>query len=364
MRLVVVRLADLSGSAGLNPYTGLLYGQLTRDGFELAHDPRFELRWLWRERHRVRVLHFHYALHRHYVVRGPDRRPRPLLSWARLPAFVARLGAARILGYRLAWTIHEVYPPQARPGERLHRTAARALARSCHLLLAHEDAVATGARSELGRAAEGIHVVPHGSYSGVYPGGRPAAAVRAQLGIAADAFVFLSFGSLRRDKDVELLLEAFRGLEEPAAVLLFAGRLEDARAVDAVAAAAREDPRIRPPAGVVPLEEVAELFGAADAVVLARSVPWTSGSVILALTLGVPVVAAEMAPYRELLGGEAAGWLFAPGDAASLRTTLARAAADRQAARAKGAAARTRAAALPGWPEIAARTATLLRELL
>ena len=147
-------------------------------------------------------------------------------------------------------------------------------------------------------------------------------------------------------------------------MLVFAGRLEDRRVVDAVAAAARDDPRVRPSAGIVPPEGVAELFGAADAAVLARSAPWTSGSLILALTLGVPVVAAGMAPYRELLDGEAAGWLFAPGDAASLRAALARAAADRRAARAKGEAAVARAAALPGWPEIAERTATLLRATL
>jgi len=38
----------------------------------------------------------------------------------------------------------------------------------------------------------------------------------------------------------------------------------------------------------------------------------------VALTLGVPVVAADAPSYRELVGDGAAGWLFRPGDAASL----------------------------------------------
>jgi glycosyltransferase involved in cell wall biosynthesis len=89
---------------------------------------------------------------------------------------------------------------------------------------------------------------------------------------------------------------------------------------------------------------------------------WTSGSLLLALSLGVPVVAAAISPYEELLGRGEAGWLWQPGDVESLRDALRAAAADPVVARAKGAAALRRAGALPSWAQIAAQTAALMAQ--
>jgi uncharacterized protein YciI len=48
----------------------------------------------------------------------------------------------------------------------------------------------------------------------------------------------------------------------------------------------------------------------------------TSGSLILALSFGVPVVAADRPSYRDLLANGEAGWLFAAGDSESLARAL------------------------------------------
>jgi glycosyltransferase involved in cell wall biosynthesis len=156
------------------------------------------------------------------------------------------------------------------------------------------------------------------------------------------------------------VLEAFAGLDRADVALVVAGHLADQGARNAIVRASREDPRIGPLVEPVPHERVAELFGAVDAAVLGRGEVWTSGSLILALSLGVPVVAARVAPHEELMGGGEAAWLFAPGDAESLRDALAAAASDRETARAKGRAARECAERMATWPEIAARTAALM----
>ena len=98
------------------------------------------------------------------------------------------------------------------------------LARACDLLLAHDEETAARARAEFGDDVAGrIEIVPHASYAGVYPSGRARAAMRADLGIAPDAFVFLCFGKLRRDKAIVSLLDAFRGVRASNAVLVVAG---------------------------------------------------------------------------------------------------------------------------------------------
>jgi beta-1,4-mannosyltransferase len=343
-----------------NPYQRLLYGELARHGIVLVADAPFELGWLRRARGSVRVLHFHWpqAYWRHE--RGPGFLRRPL-SYAKVALFAFRLSAARALGYRIVWTVHQVYPHERSSG-RLDRLGARTLARSSDLLLVHDRATASSTASELGRQAEKGAIVPHGSYAGVYPPGRPRDVVRAQLGLPPDAFAFLSFGDLRVYKGVSLALDAVAATKAPAIRLVVTGGIQDDAQAEAVRAAATRDARIIEHLGFVPDERVAELFGACDAVLVSRSDGGTSGSLILALTLGLPVTAARRPAYEDLLGGEEAGWLFEPGDAGSLARTLERAAfADRDTLEAKRAAARRRVDELD-WDQIGTRTAALIRE--
>jgi glycosyltransferase involved in cell wall biosynthesis len=341
---------------------------------EVVAEPPLSLDWLWRQRHEVDVLHFHWRPDHYYAwtlsKREGRRRPpvgsQELGSWIRLPSFAGRLAAARLLGYRIAWTIHEVYPPETAerpPGtisRRVDRVGGRLLARASHVQLTHDDETAERARAELGRAVRGIHVVPHGSYVGVYPPGRPRADIRAELALADDVLIFLAFGQIRPDKSLPLLLEAFRSIPDRKLALVVAGRVCEHGSRRLLEEAAAEDSRIRLRLEYVPPERVRELFEAVDAAVFARSETWTSGSLILALSLGIPVVAAGLPPYDELVGRGRAGWLFRPGDVDSLRATLLEAAADPQRA-AKGAAALEQAEALSAWSEIASSTAKLLR---
>jgi len=350
------RIACLS-SGPWNPYLRLLYGSLARHGLEPESDGELSLRWLLRARRRIRWLHVHWPENLYRFERGPAAL-RPLLSRVKLGLFAMRLAAARRLGYRLVWTIHQVRPHET-TDPRLDRLGAAVLARSCDVLLAHDGWTADEARRELGPSAARVEVVPHGSYIGAYPPGRPRDVVREELGLPLDAVVFLCFGELRGYKDVDVLLEAIAHARVPSSALIVAGNVKDQQIGGAVRAAAAVDSRIRLLPGFVPEDDVAELFGAADVAVLPRGDGGTSGSLILALSLGAPVVVADAPTYRELTGKGEAGWLFRAGDAASLRAALEAAAADPDVRQAKARAALDAARRLD-WPASAARIAALL----
>ena len=340
---------------GENPYQRLLYEHLAPLGVELAPPARLRATWLWQARRVVAALHFHWP--QPYYRASWRGHGEALLTLVRLPLFALRLAAARALGYRIVWTVHQVYPHESRSrlGDHL---AAQLLARSANALIAHEQATARDIDRRLGRG-DRVAIVPHGSYVGVYPQGRGRDAARAELGIDPAAFVFLAFGLVRRYKDVGLLLEAFSATDLPDAALVVAGLPLDEEVAETVRAAARADPRIRPLLEFVPDDRVSELYAAADAAVVARGDGGTSGALVLALSQGLPVVAADTEGYRELLGNPPAGWLFEPADEASLRAALETAAADRDRARELADAARIRAEQL-AWPPIAERTAQLL----
>jgi len=348
-------IASFPGVLKTNPYQRLLYEHLGAHGYHVVDGADLELGWLWRERRRVGVLHFHWPQSYWHHDRGRGRLRRPL-SYVKVGLVAMRLAAARALGYRIVWTIHQVYPHEV-ADRRLERAGARTLAALSHVLIAHDASTRDDAVRKLGRTARRTAIVPHGSYVGVYPPGRPRSAVRARLGIGPGEMAFLCFGSLRAYKDVSFLLGAFGGADLPGAALVVAGPVGDNGVAQDVREAAAADRRVKPVLGFMPDEHVAEHYGASDVAVVARNDGGTSGAVILALSMGLPVVAPRRSAYAELLDGERAGWLYEPGDAASLGAALERAAADDR--RAKAEAARERAAALD-WEDIAARTAALV----
>jgi glycosyltransferase involved in cell wall biosynthesis len=349
-----------------NPYARLLYRELEMAGFETTEPTALKLDWLLRARRDIDILHFHWDPQQKYVQRPPDRvtlllrrlRQERLVPWWDVVSFVSLLATARILRYRLVWTIHEICPHES-DHARCDMLASRALARLSHLLLAHDAATAERACEAFGLPAAEIHIVPHGSYVGVYPPRRDRDTMRSELGVPRDSFVFLVFGHLRAYKELPLLLDTFLSLPVPSARLIVAGVPWDAAIRKVVCAAAERDSRVKLMLDPVPAEGVQELFNAADAAVFPRGDGWTSGSLILAMSMGLPVVAARRPAYADLMHGQTAGWLFEPGDAASLRECLLTAAADPENAHRRGAMALSLARQMT-WSGSAAMTAQLI----
>jgi beta-1,4-mannosyltransferase len=341
-----------------NPYQRLLYEALAPHGYRIEDDGEFKLGWLLRHRRRVRIVHFHWPWP--YIVHLP--KPRGLLSWVKCALFGLRLLAARALGYVVVWTVHEVEPlyPQ---NPRVEALGARMLARGSSVLIANDRETADKAAAELGRAAQEIAVVPHPSFESAYPPGRPRADVRQDLGIPDDAFVTLLFGHVSPYKRIEWAIDAFRAGAPENSFLVVAGLVMDEAVGNAVRAAAAADPRVKALLGFVPDEQVAELYGAADAALCPRQDGGTSGVIILAFSLGVPVIAARVPNYEEVTQGDTAAWLFEPGDADSLAAALAAGAADPDAVARKGEAGRRLVAPLT-WEATGSKTAALLNAAL
>lgn len=347
-----------------NPYPELLYGALEQCGLPRQPFPVFTVLALWRARRTHGYLHFNWRPDRYYAPclanpAGLLRRSRAALQLLR---FAVRLKAARLLDYRIIWTAHETYPArQAEGGRTIDLLGQRLLARASSVMLAHDRATADRLRRQVVGNDHTIEIVPHGSFVGAYRSEQPGHEMRAQLGIPIEAFVLLCFGQLREDKQVGLLLDAFARVRLPEVHLVVAGDPADPSSGELVARAARADTRIKPLLQAVPHELVGDLFAMADCFVLARGEAWTCGSLILSLSLGLPVVAASLESTRDLIGPFDAGWLFGPGDVESLAQTLERAATSRATASMKGLEARRCAEDLPSWQTIAQRMAAVIQ---
>ena len=236
------------------------------------------------------------------------------LFHANLAARLAgRLGRAKV-----AATYHVV---ERRPLQ-LRRLAQRLTIPLEHVSVCVSEAVASYVRESLGVRAP--RVIPNGIDLARYePAPDPAAArvaARDALGLPREAFVIGAVGRLAPQKAPEVLLEAFRRLEDPNAILVFAG--EGPLAADLRQAASSLDdgpwgPRVR---FLGFRQEVPLILDALDAFSLASRWEGFGLSLAEALARGVPAVATRVDSLPEVMGE--AGLLVSPDDAEALAEAL------------------------------------------
>lgn len=335
---------DLAG----NPYWPLLADALTNLGvvFETSHASGWlSGTWLWEHRRSVDVLHFHFV-QAHYA--GPDDR----VSAVRLLKLVAYLLLARVLGYRLVWTMHDLEPTWPLQPAWAERLATLLVVGLCSDVIVHCEAARELLRLRYSRRRS-VTVCPHPGLAGAYPSGLTKAAARERLGIAADALVYGSIGGIRPNKGLEMLLRAFGKLSVPDAVLLIAGRpwKPDAYVQELQDLASRDSRVVFCPRELTDAE-VATYLSACDVAVFSFAWVLTSSTVTLALSHGIPVIAPRSGCLAEQVGPDA-GIFYAPGDEEQLFAALEHgAAADLSA---MSVAALQRASEVT-WPDMARRT--------
>ena len=347
-------LFDYRGTLG-NPYGGLLVEALQKHGLTFE---RLEYRsapvgdrdaaavgavWLWRNRGRVRLLHFHWTA-------GFYAANRALGAWLRLLRFSLLVAFARLLGYRIVWTLHNLLPHE-RPHRGVDVASRFALALLAHAIICHCEYARRAFRRRFWRRRN-IHVIPHGSFMAPYPNQISRAEARERLGLPADAFVFVAFGNIRGYKGHQDLCVAFGRLPGDDLRLLIAGQIHPLYA-GAFGPQAVHDPRVLWHDGKVPIDELQVYFNAADVAVFAYRDALTSGALINALGFAKPVIASRVGCIPELLNTPEIGVLVPPGDVAAL-TGAMRAARDWDLAP-RGAAAQARARELD-WDQIALQT--------
>jgi glycosyltransferase involved in cell wall biosynthesis len=254
----------------------------------------------------------------------------------------------------LVLTAHDVLPREPRAGQ---VRAQRRLYGRVDAVVVHSEEGARRLVEEVGVPADRVHVIPHGAFD-YLADAAPGTVLPPELTAApTDRPVVLCFGLMRPYKGIDVLLDAWRGLDADAELWVVGHPRMDVSSLMAGA-----------PPGVlfVPRyladDEVAALFRRADLVALPYRVADQSGVMASALAFGVPVVATSVGGFPEVAGHGAAR-LVAPGDADELRGALRELLADAGERERMGAAARAAAVGPYSWDAIAARHLDLYRRL-
>jgi len=351
------------------------YGEVPRaDGY--AVDERF-YRWTpggpgSRARRAAKLAQHVPDMLRWWATRAARRADVVHLQWLTVQPLDVRLPPIALGGrgpfHRppLVLTAHDVLPREPRPGQ---RDAQRRLYERVDAVVVHSEHGAGRLRDELGIDPGRVRVIPHGAFTHLTElapadAGTPAAGIAtsptalplpAELA-ATDKPVVLCFGLMRPYKGIDVLLEAWRGIEDAELWVVGLPKMD----IGPLRAAAPPSVRFVP--RFVVDREIPAFFRRADLVVLPYREIDQSGVLFTALAFGKPLLLSAVGGFPEVAATGAAE-LVPPGDPAALHAQLTRLLADPAARERLSAAARKAAATTYSWDAIAARHLALYASL-
>jgi glycosyltransferase involved in cell wall biosynthesis len=212
----------------------------------------------------------------------------------------------------LVCSVHDVVPHQSRVPAPIERKMLQAQYRRTGMMVTHHDSVRRRLLEEFDVDPARVMVVP-----------LPISLEQVADPPAGEPSTVLFFGTLRRNKGVDVLLRAIESLRgETDAHFHFAGRgFPDIEAE--VLHAAANDARITTEIGYATAARKRELYRSASLVVLPYT-SFASQSAVLqdAYSFRVPLVVSDVGALGETVREDDSGWVVEPGDAAGLAATL------------------------------------------
>lgn len=232
------------------------------------------------------VAHLHWI---NAYIRGTSALQRSVYA----AKFLLDVRLAQARGVRVVWTLHNLQSHDT-PFPGIDQWARRQLVQRVDAIIVHDPGTRDRAIHDLNAPPDSVTVVPHGHYRSLYDAPPDASTARRELGLPLDAHrLFLHLGIIRPYKGIDDLLDAWpQHLQaHPDDHLAVAGKpLDEAygRSLQQKAASLDQvDLRL----GYVDDDDIPLYFGAADVSVLPFRKITTSGSLVLAASFGLPIVA-------------------------------------------------------------------------
>lgn len=286
-----------------NPYQELLYAELRSLGVEVAYlgslTPSYTLNLLLmpfelvlRRIWGASIVHLHWTYNFGYQLYGTARFN--FVGHLTQLWFYMWLRTLRLLGMRLVWTAHNTLPAGKIFADDV--AARQRLVASADLVIAHsKNTLSELAR--LGMTPRKSVVIPHGPYSM-----NITSELTAKPDWNGDKRVFLFFGKIEPYKGVDNLLAAFGSLSREdrceLSIVGECGDLKVRRELELMAQKCASPVVLR--FERIPESEVTKLLLGADVVVLPYRKITTSGSAVLALSHGRPLIIPDLPGLSEL----------------------------------------------------------------
>lgn len=281
---------------GANPYQRLFAGALESTGSRVKRIPPRKLFPLQHAAAQdVDLLQLDWP-HDWYQGRNP---------WTRqVKRWMYRDGLRRLRRVPVVWTVHNLHAHDAPDMAGEHRMIQQLIDVCDGIIVLSNAAAALLQQAYRVGPSTQVQVIHHGHYIDCYPNTISREAAREQLRLPTGARVVLFLGRLQPYKGLEELLTAFGEVAQEGDVLLLVGKTVSDRYADslrrAMVALKRPGLRIQLVDAVIPNEALQMYFNACDVVALPFRRVLNSGSLLLAMSFGCPVVAPRLGSIPEV----------------------------------------------------------------
>ena len=242
------------------------------------------------------------------------------VAWLRFFIRMSILLLAQARGDRIVWTLHN-FSDHERRFPFLDSLAHAVLARFSHAVIVHSPAGRAYLETRWGRR-DNVYIIPHGHYIGFHGPRRESrdTDLMRELGLRDEDIVFLAIGTLRPYKGLEALMDIFRALPKNAKLFIGGSGREDDSYVRQLRGIAPTNTLIRP--GLIADKDIPRFFSLGIFSLYAFTEILTSGSLILSLSYGVPVVAPARGDIPYIVKDDVNGYLYT--SAAQLKEAIER----------------------------------------
>ena len=298
-----------------NPYQKLLANALKQQNCNVFYSQKLLFRPQTPNKQKIDIVHIHWPSN---LYKKKWKTPyRSLL-------FLLKFFYLKYQNIKIVWTCHNILPHD-RDWSSFDTFFRRLLIKKGSGIIFHCN-WAKKQLTELFRLKPARYsIIKHGHYIDYYSSTEDQKIARQKMNIPKNATVFLFFGRLKEYKGLDKLFSLFCKIiaENENVYLLIAGKGNK----DVVEKLHSECPtnyqrNILLNLDFIPDEEVGQYFSVADVLIAPFEDITTSGSIILGLSYGVPVIAPSIGCLPELFSEVPSGALYCPEDKTSLETAI------------------------------------------
>lgn len=203
---------------------------------------------------------------------------------------------------KFVWTLHEIYPHDA-DNIKLHKRIRMFFAQQCQWIRVFSDETIPKAAKELNVLEDKFITLPEGDYCSIYPNKISYEDARKRLYIDNKCKTYLYLGFIKPYKGIEKLIYEFNKLKHQNIKLIIAGQGIDKNYSNKIIQKVERlnDNRISLIDTFISVDDLQIYFNAADLVVLPFVKVENSGSAIMAMGFGKPILAPKIGVLKKRL---------------------------------------------------------------
>ncbi|NUC70863.1 glycosyltransferase family 4 protein [Haloterrigena sp. SYSU A558-1] len=241
------------------------------------------------------VFHLHWT-HVYFLFGSYERFYRiPLVKyacWAFSLFFLVQLYLINLFCDRMVWTVHNKCNHERRY-EEMDRWVGQQVFSLVDAVQVWDDNTKRELAEYLDVSTTKMVAIPHGNYHPFYPPDEQLSKrkARSSLGLPQNKRIFLYFGMIRPYKQVPKLLNVWSDLDPEGAHLIVAGKPKHEDLIPLIRSVAADRDDVTENLQYISDDEVQTYFAACDLTVFPYKHIYSSGSAVLAMSMGRPFVA-------------------------------------------------------------------------